>query len=195
MPPISTKISVEAQDRASVVLKSVGSELDALRKKVSGFGSALAGIGSGVGVGARVRRRLRTLRSPLFRFLDQPACRKHHGGLQSDLRRCRKGRTGLGVCPLRGGSPWAVLSRRRPERQGLFRLDQGHCHRTGCAGHLQRLLRALNRTPPYAGSDQRRVPRLGADGLKGQGHGRRAPVTARGNARPACSRCSPTRWT
>lgn len=52
MPPISTKISVEAQDRASVVLKSVGSELDALRKKVSGFGSALAGIGSGVGVGA-----------------------------------------------------------------------------------------------------------------------------------------------
>ena len=52
MPPTSTKISVEAQDRASVVLKSVGSELDALRKKVSGFGSALAGIGSGVGVGA-----------------------------------------------------------------------------------------------------------------------------------------------
>lgn len=53
MPPmISSKISVEAQDRASVVLKSVGSELDALRKKVSGFGSALAGIGSGVGVGA-----------------------------------------------------------------------------------------------------------------------------------------------
>lgn len=52
MPPISTKISVEAQDRASVVLKSVGSELDALRKKISGFGSALAGIGSGVGVGA-----------------------------------------------------------------------------------------------------------------------------------------------
>lgn len=52
MPPISAKISVEAQDRASVVLKSVGSELDALRKKVSGFGSALAGIGSGVGVGA-----------------------------------------------------------------------------------------------------------------------------------------------
>ena len=49
---ISSKISVEAQDRASVVLKSVGSELDALRKKVSGFGSALAGIGSGVGVGA-----------------------------------------------------------------------------------------------------------------------------------------------
>lgn len=52
MPPTSTKISVEAQDRASVVLKSVGAELDALRKKVSGFGSALAGIGSGVGVGA-----------------------------------------------------------------------------------------------------------------------------------------------
>lgn len=52
MPPISTKISVEAQDRASVVLKSVGTELDALRKKISGFGSALSGIGSGVGVGA-----------------------------------------------------------------------------------------------------------------------------------------------
>ena len=42
MPPmISSKISVEAQDRASVVLKSVGSELDALRKKVSGFGLGL----------------------------------------------------------------------------------------------------------------------------------------------------------
>lgn len=52
MSQISTKISVDAQDRASVVLRSVGSELDALRKKASGFGAALANIGSGVGVGA-----------------------------------------------------------------------------------------------------------------------------------------------
>ena len=51
MPPISTKISVEAQDRASVVLKSVGTELDALRKKISGFGSALSGIGTAVMLG------------------------------------------------------------------------------------------------------------------------------------------------
>lgn len=49
---IASKIQVTAEDKASAVLRGIGSELEELRKRTFNAGSAFASIASGVGVGA-----------------------------------------------------------------------------------------------------------------------------------------------
>ena len=52
MAAVASKITISLNDKASGGLKRIGSEVDALSGKVSAFGSALSGIGTGVGIGA-----------------------------------------------------------------------------------------------------------------------------------------------
>ena len=52
MSDVVSKITLAFRDQATPGLRNVGSELDALRSKASGFKGALASIGQGIGVGA-----------------------------------------------------------------------------------------------------------------------------------------------
>ena len=52
MSDVVSKITLAFRDQATPGLRNVGSELDALRSKASGFKGALASIGQGMGVGA-----------------------------------------------------------------------------------------------------------------------------------------------
>lgn len=52
MAAVASKITISLNDKASGGLKRIGSEVDGLSGKVSAFGSALSGIGTGVGIGA-----------------------------------------------------------------------------------------------------------------------------------------------